>query len=83
MPRTVEISVSDLTAMIGSLTSNPCSTAIPGGEPEALPPDPEGCQHWIETVYATKAADLAIDRALSQSQIGGAFEGTRTSAPKR
>ncbi|HSS42178.1 MAG TPA: hypothetical protein VLK37_06440 [Solirubrobacterales bacterium] len=68
MARKIEMSGSEF-AQVLACFGDPCSTAIPGGEPEAIPPDPESCQHWIEMVYVLKAADLAI--AQSSNQGGG------------
>jgi hypothetical protein len=73
MPKTIEMSASDFSQVL-SCFNDPCSTAIPGGDPEAIPPDPEACQHWIEMVYVVKAADLVISRAASQGAISQSWD---------
>jgi hypothetical protein len=62
------MSASDFSKVLASF-NNPCSTAIPGGDPEALPPDPESCKHWIEAAYVVKAADLAIAEAIERGPL--------------
>jgi hypothetical protein len=74
----IELDARAFLGTIGRLTYNPCSTAIPGGDPEALPPDPEGCQHWIETTYVLKAADRAIERALVKSDLARSLDAAET-----
>jgi len=68
MARKIEMSGSEF-AQVLACFGDPCSTAIPGGEPEAIPPDPESCQHWIEMIYVLKAADLVISQAAVQGPL--------------
>ncbi|HEY6730917.1 MAG TPA: hypothetical protein VI039_07825 [Solirubrobacterales bacterium] len=72
MARNIEMSTSEF-AQVLACFGDPCSTAIPGGDPEAIPPDPESCQHWIELVYVLKAADLAIAQNANQGGGGRAM----------
>jgi hypothetical protein len=63
--RKIEMSATDFSRVLANF-GDPCSTAIPGGDPEAIPPDPESCQHWIEMMYVVRAADLAIAQTANQ-----------------
>jgi hypothetical protein len=67
MSRKIEVTASEFASVMGCLF-DPCSTAI-RGEPGAIPPDPEACQHWIETAYVVLAADLMIAKALNRKEL--------------
>lgn len=73
MARKIEMSATDFSRVLANF-ADPCSTAIPGGDPEAIPPDPEGCQHWIEMMYVLKAADFAIAQTADQEGTGMALK---------
>jgi hypothetical protein len=70
--RKIEMSATDFSRVLANF-GDPCSTAIPGGDPEAIPPDPESCQHWIEMIYVMRAADLAIAQTANQEGTGKAL----------
>jgi hypothetical protein len=75
--KTIEMSVSDLSVVLGFLT-DPCST----GESDAgaIPADPESCAHWMEVTMVVVGVDQAIDRALSHRQLGDALGGGESEA---
>ena len=65
MSKKIEMSTTDFSRVLANF-GDPCSTAIPGGDPEAIPPDSESCQHWIEMMYVVRAADVVIAQAAGQ-----------------
>lgn len=69
MSETIELTKSDFANVIGFML-DPCSSLLPGERPipGTVPPDPEGCKHWIEVLTLTQVADVAIDRVLSRQR---------------
>jgi hypothetical protein len=51
MPDKIEMTKSDFGGILGGVL-DPCSSLLPGEEPipGMVPPDPEGCQHWMDTL---------------------------------
>jgi len=74
MPNTIEMTKSDFGGILGGVL-DPCSSLLPGEEPipGTVPPDPEGCQHWIDALGLSRAADVVIGRTLGQQRWGEAL----------
>jgi hypothetical protein len=76
---TIELTKSAFADVVGFML-DPCSSLLPGERPipGTIPPDPEGCKHWIELLMVVQVADVAIDRALSRQQLGEAMGDARS-----
>jgi hypothetical protein len=76
---TIELTKSAFADVVGFML-DPCSSLLPGERPipGTIPPDPEGCKHWIELLMVVQVADVAIDRALSRQQLDEAMGDARS-----
>lgn len=63
MSRTFTVETHLIASVLGT-TTDPCSSMFTPGEIPDWQVDATGCEHWMETVWCVKAADMAIAKVI-------------------